>query len=114
MKSMGPGGVAHRGCGIGGAAQSRPGAWLAVALVLAGTLLGCASVPVSGGHQQSPGAVSPPARHTARTVIAGGSPAIGRAYPFMLFIHCGVPAVGFGGRSWQPVPRCRTTLGLAR
>jgi hypothetical protein len=103
MKSMDPGDVVHRGYGIRGAVRSRPGVPLAIALVLAGTLLGCTSVPVSAGHRQSPGTVSPPVRHTARTVIAGGSPAIGKAYPFKLFIHCGVPVVGFSGRSWQPV-----------
>ena len=103
MKSVDLRGVVHRGRGVRGAAQPRPGVPLAIVLTLAGTLLGCASVPVSGGHQQSPGAASPPAKHTARMVIAGGSPVIGKAYPFKLFIHCGVPVVGFGGRSWQPV-----------
>jgi hypothetical protein len=66
-------------------------------------LLGCASTPLSGGHQQSAASASLPAKDTARAVTVGGSPAIGRAYPFRLFIHCGVPIVDFGGRTWQPV-----------
>jgi hypothetical protein len=95
----------HRGAGVRGAARARSGAPVAIGLVLAGTLLGCASVPASGGgHQQSPGTASSPAKATARAVAAGGSPAIGKAYRFNLFIHCGVPIVDFGGRAWRPVP----------
>jgi hypothetical protein len=40
--------------------------------------------------------------------LVSGSPAIGKAYPFKLLIHCGVPIVDFGGRAWQavaPVPK---------
>lgn len=76
---------------------------VAVGLALAGTLLGCASTAMSGGgHQQSPDLASSP-RDAARTVSASRSPATGKAYPFKLFIHCGVPVVDFGGRAWQPV-----------
>lgn len=75
----------------------------ALGLALAGTLLGCASIPMSGGgHQQSPHPASSPG-DAARTVSASRSPATGKAYPFKLFIHCGVPVVDFGGRAWQPV-----------
>jgi hypothetical protein len=87
----------HRGPGV--AVQ------LAVGLVLAGTLLGCASVSGSGASQgQSPATTGSRAADAARAVIASGSLTVGKAYPFRLFIHCGVPVVGFGGRAWQPVP----------
>lgn len=86
------------------AAQARPGISAAIGFVLAGTLLGCAPAAVpSGAYQQSPGMASPPARDSTRTASASGSPAIGKAYPFKLLIHCGVPIVDFGGRAWQPV-----------
>jgi hypothetical protein len=86
------------------AAQARSGISAAIGFVLAGTLLGCAPTAVpSGTSQQSPGMASPPAKDSTRTAAAGGSPAIGKAYPFKLLIHCGVPVVDFGGRAWQPV-----------
>lgn len=76
---------------------------MAVGLALAGTLLGCASTPMSGGgHQQSRHPASSPG-DAVRTVSASRSPATGKAYPFKLFIHCGVPVVDFGGRAWRPV-----------
>jgi hypothetical protein len=46
---------------------------------------------------------SSPAKDATHTVSASRSPAIGKAYPFELLIHCGVPIVDFGGRTWQPV-----------
>ena len=86
------------------AARARSSASAAIGLVLAGTLLGCASTPVpSAAHQQSPGMTGPPAMDRTRAVAASRSPAIGKAYPFELLIHCGVPIVDFGGRAWQPV-----------
>jgi hypothetical protein len=45
---------------------------------------------------------------TASPVI--GTLVIGKAYPYRLFIHCGVRKVTFGGRTWspvQPVPQYR-------
>jgi len=86
------------------AARARPGAAAAIGLILAVTLLGCTSTPVPGAaRQQSPSTASSPARDSTRTVAAGRSLAIGTAYPFGLLIHCGVPIVDFGGRTWQPV-----------
>ena len=94
----------RRYCRVRGAAQGRSSAAMAMGLALAGTLRGCAAAAVPGGvHRQSPGTASSPARAAARAVAAGGSPAIGRSYPFRLFIHCGVPVADFGGRAWQPV-----------
>jgi hypothetical protein len=43
------------------------------------------------------------AKDSTRTVSASKPPAIGKAYPFKLLIHCGVPIVDFGGQAWQPV-----------
>ena len=86
------------------AARARSSAAAATVLILAVTLPGCASAPVpSAARQQSPGTASPPARDRTRAVSASRSPAIGKAYPFELLIHCGVPIVDFGGRTWQPV-----------
>ncbi len=86
------------------AAQARPGIAAAMGFVLAGALLGCAPTAVSGGtYQRSPGMASSPAKDSTRTASASGSPAIGKAYPFKLLIHCGVPIADFGGRAWQPV-----------
>jgi hypothetical protein len=85
------------------AAQARPGISAAIGFVLAGTLLGCAPTVPSGTYQQSPGMASSSARDSTRTASASGSPAIGKAHPFKLLIHCGVPIVDFGGRAWQPV-----------
>lgn len=86
------------------AAQARPGIAAAIGFVLAGALLGCAPTAVSGGtYQRSPGMASSPAKDSTRTASASGSPAIGKAYPFKLLIHCGVPIADFGGRAWQPV-----------
>jgi hypothetical protein len=94
----------QRYCRVRGAARARPSASAAIGLILAGTLLGCTSTPVPGAaRQQSPSTASSPARDSTRTVSASRSPAIGKAYPFQLLIHCGVPIVDFGGRAWQPV-----------
>jgi hypothetical protein len=91
-------------CRVRSAARARPGAAAAIGLILAVTLLGCTSTPVPGAaRQQSPSTASSPARDSTRTVAAGRSLAIGTAYPFELLIHCGVPIVDFGGRTWQPV-----------
>jgi hypothetical protein len=33
---------------------------------------------------------------------------LGKPYPFVLAIHCGVPPVSFGGRAWEavaPIPK---------
>ena len=51
---------------------------------------------------------SPHATMTASP--ASGTLVIGKAYPYRLFIHCGVRKVAFGGRTWspvQPVPQYR-------
>jgi hypothetical protein len=94
----------QRYCRVHRAAQARSSASAAIGLILAATLLGCASTPVpSAAHQQSPGMASSPAKDSTRTVSASRSPAIGKAYPFKLLIHCGAPLVNFGGRAWQPV-----------
>ena len=94
----------QRYCRVRSAARAGSSVSAAIGLVLAVTLLGCASTPVpSAAHQQSPGMASSPARDSTRTVAASRSPAIGKAYPFELLIHCGVPIVDFGGRTWQPV-----------
>jgi hypothetical protein len=86
------------------AARARPSAAAAIGLILAVTLLGCTSTPVpSAARQQSPSTAGSPARDGTRTVSASRSPAISKAYPFELLIHCGVPIVDFGGRTWQPV-----------
>lgn len=53
----------------------------------------------AGGSSKHP----PSAGAAAPCLPAGGSPAIGRSYFFRLFIHGGVPVVGFGGRAWRPV-----------
>lgn len=53
----------------------------------------------AGGSSKHP----PSAGAAAPCLPAGGSPAIGRPYFSRLFIHCGVPVVGFGGRAWGPV-----------
>jgi len=85
------------------AARARPSAAAAIGLILAATLLGCASTTVpSAARQQSPSTASSPARDRTRTVSASRSPAIGKAYPFELLIHCGVPIVDFDRRTWQP------------
>jgi hypothetical protein len=87
------------------AARPFPAASAVIGLALAGTLLGCASVPVSAGsHHQPPSAATSPASHTARTASAARAPAIGKPYPFKLYIHCGAPTVTFAGRAWKPVP----------
>jgi hypothetical protein len=92
----------QRYCRVPSAARARPSAAAAIGLILAVTLLGCTSTPVpSAAHQQSPSTA--PARDRTRTVSASRSPAIGKAYPFELLIHCGVPIVDFGRRTWQPV-----------
>ena len=94
----------QRYCRVRSAARARSSAAAAIGLILAVTLVGCASTPApSAARQQPPGTASPPARDRTRTVSAGRSPAIGKAYPFQLLIHCGVPIVDFGGRTWQPV-----------
>jgi hypothetical protein len=94
----------QRYCRMRSAARARSSASAAIGLVLAVTVLGCASTPVpSAAHQQSPSMASSPAKDSTRTVSASRSPAIGKAYPFELLIHCGVPIVDFGGRTWQPV-----------
>jgi hypothetical protein len=31
------------------------------------------------------------------------SAVIGKPYPFVMGVHCGVPLVGFNGRAWEPV-----------
>ena len=94
----------QRYCRMRSAARARPSAAAAIGLILAVTLLGCTSTPVPGAaRQQSPGTASSPAGDRTRTHSASRSPAIGKAYPFELLIHCGVPIVDFGGRTWQPV-----------
>jgi len=94
----------QRYCRVPSAARARPSAAAAIGLILAVTLLGCTFTPApSAARQQSPSTASPPARDGTRTVSASRSPAIGKAYPFELLIHCGAPIVDFGGRTWQPV-----------
>jgi hypothetical protein len=94
----------QRYCRARSAARARSSASTAIGLVLAVTVLGCASTPMpSAAHQQSPSMASSPAKDPTRTVSASRSPAIGKAYPFELLIHCGVPIADFGGRTWQPV-----------
>ena len=93
----------QRHCRMRSAARARPSAAAAIGLILAATLLGCASTTVpSAARQQSPSTASSPARERTRTVSASRSPAIGKAYPFELLIHCGVPIVDFDRRTWQP------------
>jgi hypothetical protein len=94
----------QRSCRVRSAARAGSSASAAIGLVLAVTLPGCASTPVpSAAHQQSPAMASSPARDSTRTVAASRSPAIGKAYPSELLIHCGVSIADFGGRTWQPV-----------
>jgi hypothetical protein len=94
----------QRYCRVPSAARARPSAAAAIGLILAVTLPGCTSTPVpSAARQQSPSTASSPARDRTRTVSASRSPATDKAYPFELLIHCGVPIVDFGGRTWQPV-----------
>lgn len=78
------------------AAQRRTSALAAVSLAVALPLAACTSSPPRAG---------------ARAADASASLEIGRAYPFSLLIHCGVPVVEFGGRAWKPVPPVPTYPG---
>lgn len=71
------------------------------ALAVIGTA-SCASAGGTAGH--SPGAPSKTATATSSASTAGQSTQIGKAYPFKLFIHCGVPLVSFAARTWAPTP----------
>ena len=60
---------------------------------------GCAST-VAVSHPVAP---SSPAHASASSARGGtGTAVIGKAYPFVMSVHCGVPLVGFDGRDWEP------------
>jgi hypothetical protein len=83
---------------------TRRAAQLAAVLAVAGTVGGIMVAAAAGGSSKRPsGATGPSAGAAAPSLPAAGSPAIGKPYFFRLFIHCGVPSVGFGGRAWSPV-----------
>jgi hypothetical protein len=54
------------------------------------------TVRSSAQAHSSPRAVATPSP-------VSGSLVTGKAYPYRLFIHCGVRTVAFGGRAWRPV-----------
>ena len=76
---------------------------LAAGLAVAGIAAGIAVFASAGGGKHSSGVTRSPAGAAVPALPAGGSPVIGRPYSFRLLIHCGVPAVSFGGRAWSPV-----------
>lgn len=75
---------------------------LAAGLAVAAIAAGVAVFASAGGGKHPSGVTGSPAG-AAAALPAGGSPVIGRPYSFRLLIHCGVPAVSFGGRAWSPV-----------
>jgi hypothetical protein len=62
----------------------------------------CASAGGTASHAPS----APPSTTAAASTVSSTqqNPQVGKAYPFNLFIHCGVPLVNFGGRWWAPAP----------
>ena len=76
---------------------------LAAGLAVGGIVAGVAVSAATGGGKHHSGVTRPPAGAAAAALPAGGSPVIGKPYSFRLLIHCGVPAVSFGGRAWSPV-----------
>lgn len=71
-------------------------AWVTAALLTAG----CAST-AAVSHAVAP---SSPARTFAPSARGGtGTAKVGKAYPFVMSVHCGVPLVGFDGRDWKPI-----------
>jgi hypothetical protein len=94
----------HSGARVGTRSRAAWTAVLTAVLAVAVLTAGCGTTAATaGGHKQSPTGARSPARDAASAAPANGSAVLGRAYPFKLFIHCGVPVVGFGGRSWKPV-----------
>jgi hypothetical protein len=79
-------------------------------LVIAGLAAGVVACDNAGGTASHPAAtvrssatVPSSSRAAATAPHASGSLVVGTAYPYRLFIHCGVPNVSFGGRAWRPV-----------
>lgn len=71
-------------------------AWGIAALLTAG----CAST-VAVSHAVAP---SSPARSSASSARGStGTAVAGKAYPFVMSVHCGVPLLRFDGRNWEPI-----------
>jgi hypothetical protein len=65
---------------------------------------GCAATSASGQPSASPASPA----HASATSTGHGSAAIGKAYPYVLSIHCGVRPLSFDGRAWEavtPIPK---------
>jgi hypothetical protein len=71
---------------------------------------GCTSA--SSASSQSP-AVTHPASVSAPTTPPAAPPTtprvigglvVGKAYPYQLYVLCGVGKISYGGRTWSPVP----------
>ena len=76
---------------------------LAAGLAVAGVTAGIAVSAMAGGGKHPSDAARSPAGAAVPALPDGGSPVIGKPYSFRLLVHCGVPAVSFGGRAWSPV-----------
>src|SRR5258708_15003408 len=78
-------------------------------LVVAGLAAGVVACGSAGGAASHPTATARPSatvqspRAAGTAPSASGSLVSGKAYPYRLFIHCGVRKVIFGGRTWSPV-----------
>jgi len=61
-----------------------------------------------GGDQDTPLGVTPPSAVATVTQLATGDPAtpdIGTAYPYQLFVHCGIRYARFADRWWETTPQ---------
>jgi hypothetical protein len=77
---------------------------LATGLTVAGIAGITLFVSGAGGGPHPTAHTAHPAAQAAASVLpATETPVTGKAYSFRLLIHCGVPAVSFGGRAWSPV-----------
>src|SRR5579859_5011847 len=85
-----------------------------VAAGIATAAVACSSAGSTASHAavtaSPPVTVRSSPQATTTASPASGALVIGKAYPYRLFIHCGVRKVAFGGQTWnpvQPVPQYR-------
>lgn len=82
---------------------ARSRAPLVIGLIAVGISAVIIVLVAQAGSHSAAHVTHPVAAAAAPVLPAAGTPVLGEAYSFRLLIHCGVPAVSFGGRAWRPV-----------